>query len=203
MDRETAKSKDSAAELRTSMTLVREAQAFDEQAWAKLVKTYTPLISLWCAAKGIQGHDAGDCCQEVFLRASRTLPNFAKKTPSDSFRGWLRTITYVVAADYYRQKYNRPLPVAGSSAVKDVAVESLESALTSRLHVSERYLLAKRVMDIVSQDFSKRQTEAFINVVIHQRPPSEVAAELKTTVNFVYKAKCRILAKIRTLFPEN
>lgn len=203
MDRETANSEDSATELRTSMTLVRNAQAFDEEAWARLVKTYTPLIILWCASKGIQGHDAGDCCQEVFLRASRTLPNFVKKTPNDSFRGWLRTITYVVAADFYRQKFNRPLPLGGSSAVKDVADESSESTLTSKLQVSERYLLAKRVMEIVNQDFSKRQREAFIKVVIHQRTPSEVAAELKTTVNFVYKAKCRILARVRALFPEN
>lgn len=197
-----AKSSNSSSELRTSMTLVREAQAFDEQAWSRLVQTYTPLIYLWCAAKGIQGHDAGDCCQEVFLRASRTLPSFAKKTPKDSFRGWLRTITYIVTADYYREKYNKPTPVGGSSAVKNVAAGSIESALTSKLQFSERFLLARRVMDIISQEFSTRQTKAFINVVMNQRAPRDVAAELKTTVNFVYKAKSRILARIRKLFPE-
>lgn len=195
-------SSNSSSDLRTSMTLVRDAQAFDEQAWSRLVQTYTPLISLWCASKGIQGHDAGDCCQEVFLRASRTLPSFAKKTPKDSFRAWLRSITSIVTADFYREKYNAPFPIGGASAVKNVPAGSMESALTSKLQLSERYVLAKRVMDIISQEFSQRQTKAFINVVMNQQTPSDVAAELKTTVNFVYKAKSRILARIRKLFPE-
>ncbi len=201
------KSDDSSCDdqLRTSMTLVRDAQAFSEEAWLRLVKTYTPLIRYWIVAKGIQGHDTSDCCQDVFMKASGRLSHFVKNSPHDTFRGWLRSITNRVIADFYKEREleRRVFDPVGPSAVKNAPDNfEVDSAMVSQLHCNERYLLAKRVMDILQNDFSVKQTTAFLEVVMNQKRPCDVAATLNTSVNNVYKAKCRILAKIREYFPD-
>lgn len=192
-------------ELQTSMTLVRGAQAFDNDAWLRLVNLYTPLIRYWCTSRGVRGHDIGDCCQDVFMKASNSLPSFQKTDRHHTFRGWLRQITKVVIHDFYRKHYRGPaIAVGGTSTVEAMAahVGNEHKGYTSHLSKNERYLLARRVMDIIRRDFSPLQTKAFFNVVMHQRKPRDVAEDLKTTVNNVYKAKCRILARIRKMFPE-
>jgi RNA polymerase sigma-70 factor (ECF subfamily) len=195
----------SSDDLKTSMSMVRDAQAQDPDAWLRLVTIYTPLIRLWCITKGIRGHDIADCCQEVFMRASGRLPYFVKKNPKDSFRGWLRKITHVVVANYLRAKYKNVQIVPGGSSAYEafVAVPDANSkdSISSQIARTERHLLAKRVMDVIQKDFPSRQTKAFVNVVMYERRPRDVAEDLGTSVNFVYKAKCRILAKIRKLFP--
>ena len=115
-------------ELQTSMTLVREAQAFDDDAWRRLVEIYTPLIRFWCAHKGIKSHDGGDCCQEVFMRISRRLPFFKKTKAAHTFRGWLRTITNAVVYDHYRKRYDSRAPiVVGDLNVLDGITASTDS----------------------------------------------------------------------------
>ena len=201
-------------ELQTSMTLVREAQAFDDDAWRRLVEIYTPLIRFWCAHKGVKGHDGGDCCQEVFLRTSRRLPFFKKTKATHTFRGWLRAITNAVVYDHYRKRYDSraPIIVGDPNALDGLPVNSSHSessdseqekrSTKSSMTRDERYLLARRVIAVIQNEFSSLQTNAFFDVVMHQRKPRDVAEDLKTSVNNIYKAKCRILARIRKLFPD-
>lgn len=193
-------------ELKTSMTMVRDAQSFDDDAWERLVETYTPLIRYWIVSKGIQREDASDCCQEVFLKASRRLPHFVKNTPQDTFRGWLRSITNRTIADFYkrREKERGVFSFRSFHGFKNAPIDDVVgSEMTSQVLGNERHLLAMHVLNLIRRDFSDKQTTAFLEVVMNQKSPSDVAAKLNTSVNNVYKAKCRILAKIRQHFPDS
>ncbi len=189
-------------DLKTSMSLVNDAQMDDQAAWYRLVKTYTPLISYWCRKRGIRTRDVTDCCQDVFLKISQSLPRFRKTEPSHTFRGWLYTITRYVVADFFGEGIQ--VGSGGSNAQEMfAAVAADEECEDSSSSVkNEQVLLSRRIMKMVEKEFSELYVKAFTAVVIHRRKPSEVAEDLGTSVDNIYKAKCRILARIREEFPD-
>ena len=61
----------------TSATLLEQLRHPSQpDAWERFVSLYTPLIFYWALRKGLQGHDAADLVQDVFLVLVRRLPSF-------------------------------------------------------------------------------------------------------------------------------
>ena len=73
--------------------LERLRQPGQDQAWARFVDLYTPLLFYWARRLGCQESEAADLVQEVLLLLVRKLPGFTYDQHK-SFRGWLRTIAY-------------------------------------------------------------------------------------------------------------
>ncbi|MFT5095680.1 MAG: RNA polymerase sigma-70 factor (ECF subfamily), partial [Porticoccaceae bacterium] len=61
--------------------------------WQRLLQTYGPLVYHWCERTGLNAADSSDVMQDVFLAVSKSIHQFEKTKQSDSFRGWLWTIT--------------------------------------------------------------------------------------------------------------
>jgi RNA polymerase sigma-70 factor (ECF subfamily) len=62
--------------------------------------------------------------------------------------------------------------------------------------------LYRRAVQLIHRDFSESTGRAFWEVVIGNRPPAVVAQELGISVNAVYVAKSRILARLRDEFSD-
>jgi RNA polymerase sigma-70 factor (ECF subfamily) len=188
----------------TSPSVLERAKASDEQAWQRLRDLYAPLVYEWCRRAGLHAEDAADVGQEVFLAVARNLARFRHDRPQDTFRGWLRTITGSKIANLRRTVNMGPAGKGGSDAHRQLlrVPEQTDDSSTELLLDDEARLLHTRAVEIITQDFPKWYGSAFMAVVVEQRPPAEVAAELGVRRSAVYNAKARILRRLREEFAD-
>lgn len=186
----------------TSRSLLERAKACDPAAWQKISDVYSPLVYQWCRHAGLQSNDAADVAQEVFRSVSGAIGTFRKERPTDSFRGWLWTITKNKMRDLIRQRGDQPVAKGGTAAylnlqqLPDEAPE--DSDEVSSLNVGAS--LGRRAMAIMQGDFEERTWQAFWETTIEKRPAGEVAQTLGISPAAVYMAKSRILRRLRDEF---
>jgi RNA polymerase sigma-70 factor (ECF subfamily) len=126
----------------------------------------------------------------VFCVLVRKLPSF-QYDPSKSFRSWLRTVLQNTWRNRRRQKIAEPrddldlLPPQKSDEVAE-----LEEA-------EYRQHLVARAAELMQAEFEPSTWQACWQFVVVGRPAAEVATELGLTVNAVYLAKSRVLARLR------
>jgi RNA polymerase sigma-70 factor (ECF subfamily) len=185
----------------TSLGLLERARFRDPAAWHRLVQLYAPLIHRWCCRAHLQEADAADIRQDVFLAVSRCLNEFQRSTRG-SFRGWLRTITRNKIRDLWRRK-GYALPAVGGGDT-DRYLDELPTADEGDSEgpevAEERSVVYWRALELIEREFEERSWRAFWRVVIEEGRPADVASELGMTVNAVYLAKSRVLARLRTEF---
>jgi RNA polymerase sigma-70 factor (ECF subfamily) len=120
----------------------------------------------------------------------RAVPGFAYD-PGRSFRAWLHTVLANKVRDLRRKKV--PVPLADGSgfpAPADDPVPALDEA-------EYRRVLADRAARLVAADFTPATWKAFWGTAVDGRPAAEVAAEVGLSVNAVYLARARVLARLR------
>lgn len=176
--------------LTTAVSLLeRLHQPNQPQAWNRFVQLYTPLLCAWARRLGLQHNDALDLVQDVLTHLLRELPRFQYDS-GKSFRGWL----HVVLVNVWRnRKQNRttslPDAVADGLAVPDPNADFAEGEY--------RQHLVARALQIMRTDFQPVTWKACWEYLVCDRPPEEVAAELQISVNAVYLARSRVLARLR------
>jgi RNA polymerase sigma-70 factor (ECF subfamily) len=178
--------------------LLERAKAQEPAAWERLVSLYTPLIDHWCHKAGLQDADAADVRQEVFVAVARKIAEFHRDQAGDTFRGWLSKITHSKIADHWRKKRAAPRNAdAGVQAQWEQAAQASDSA---EAVAEETRILYRRALQLVQRDFEDHTWQAFWRVVIDGQSAKDTAGELHVTVNAVYLAKARVLARLREEF---
>src|SRR6186997_1416727 len=85
----------------TSRSLLARVNANDPGAWDRLITLYAPLVWHWCRKLSLPEQEIADVFQEVCKAVARHIHDFRKDHPSDTFRGWLRTITKNKVLDHF------------------------------------------------------------------------------------------------------
>ena len=188
----------------TSPTLLNLARAGNTQAWSRMVQIYGPLVYQWARGGGLQAADAADAMQETMVSVSRDLSKFDPQTASGKFRGWLWTITQRRIADLRRSRPD--VALLGSSAAR-VEVSGEHTPLGDTplgdsmppgdpgrddAGVLQRAVLAYR------DRYDIKTWKAFWMTVVEGRDCGDVAADLGVTKWAVYKARTRILTRLRS-----
>jgi RNA polymerase sigma-70 factor (ECF subfamily) len=185
----------------TSSTLLARAQASDPLAWQRLVELYSPLVYYWCRRGRLQAADAADLLQDVFHAVARSLDRFRHETERGSFRGWLRRITLNKLNDQLRRRA-ADVEAEGGSAnhqrIQELIAGQGELDPEAPAGPDENWLVLRGALDVFRVDFEDATWQAFWGVTIDNRPAADVASELGITVNAVYKAKARVLSRLRT-----
>jgi RNA polymerase sigma-70 factor (ECF subfamily) len=182
-----------------STSLIERVKAFDQAAWERLVELYSPLVYAWCRRAGLQEADALDVGQEVFRAVAGAIVHFHRDQPGDSFRRWLRTITRNKIHDFFRsQNAGERGADGGEEVVMDM--DAVLPDTDSESLAAETLILYRRAVELIRGEFSEQHFQAFWQVVVEERSPTDVAAELGMTVNAVYSAKSRILRRLREEF---
>jgi RNA polymerase sigma-70 factor (ECF subfamily) len=182
---------------RTSRSLLQRARDHQPGAWERLVLLYSPLVRHWCRRGGVAAQDVDDVAQDVFTRAFGSLDTFYHDRPTDTFRGWLRTITRHRIVDHYR-KEKRNVPAAGGSAALGVLLNQPD--IPDEPDAEERDLcdrLYEASLDFIRGEFEPRTWQMFWRTVVDDQPTAVVAAELGVTANSVRQARSRVLRRIR------
>jgi RNA polymerase sigma-70 factor, ECF subfamily len=176
----------------TSISLLqRLRQPVDQDAWARFVSLYTPLLYFWAQRTGFTSNEADDLVQEVFTVLVQKLPQF-DYDPQRTFRGWLRTVAVNKWRERMRRRADPTVPYAAADlSANDPAEKFWEDEY--------RAYLVRRALELMKADFPDGW-QACWDVVVENKSPVEVAAQLGVTVGAVRAAKFRVLSRLREEF---
>jgi RNA polymerase sigma-70 factor, ECF subfamily len=186
----------------TSSSLLRHVTARDQVAWARLVDLYGPFVHRLCRCHGLQEHDSADVFQEVFGAVARRISGFHRDKPSDSFRGWLVTITRNKIRDHFRDRKKHPL-LEGSSPDPfegTPAIESSEDEASVTKTASQE--LFRRALAAVRCEFEETTWQAFWRTTIDEQSSAEAGAALNMSSGAVRVAKSRVLKRLREVLGD-
>jgi RNA polymerase sigma-70 factor (ECF subfamily) len=181
-----------------SSTLLERIKANRPEAWRRLVDLYGPVIYRWCRLAGVPKDDAADVVQEVFAAVTKHIGGFHRDRPGDSFGAWLRSITHSKIVDCFRAHQGRVVGQGGTDAYQRLCqVPESSTAPVSEKPEEIRSLVTRLGLDLVRAEFEDRTWQAFWQVAVEGRKVDAVAADLGMTVQAVYKAKSRVLCRVR------
>jgi RNA polymerase sigma-70 factor (ECF subfamily) len=182
--------------------LLQRLRDNDGDAWRIMVQLYSPLVYHWAARDGVRSADIEDVAQEVFQAAATHLANFRRDRPGDSFRGWLRGITRNKVLHHFRRSGRHPQASGGTDAL--VRLNSVEDAASDDEGDSaeERMGLHRRALELIRGEFEERTWRAFWMVVVENRSPAAIAAEMGVSATAIRMAKSRVLRRLREMFGE-
>lgn len=187
----------------TSVSLIDRARQRDPDAWRRLCQIYAPLIYSWVRKAGVREHDAADVVQDVFRIVSTHLDRFRNDRPSDTFRGWLITITHNEVCGFQRRHVKEsPAAVGGSTAQLQLQQTPFSRALdgsSSSLIGGEldRREILRRAAEIIRNDFEPHTWQAFWRSGVEEQAPHDIASDLNMTPNALRQARFRVLARLR------
>jgi RNA polymerase sigma-70 factor, ECF subfamily len=191
-----------------SSTLLDGLRARRPEAWQRLVTLYGPVVYRWCRRSNLRAEDAADVVQEVLAAVMAHLADFRRDRPGDSFSGWLAAITRNKVRELWRRRQGKPQARGGTTALGQLAAvaqpadPSAISDASIQPDAQSAAWLARRALETIRTEFEPRTWEAFWRVAVDGQWPAGVAADLAMSVAAVYKAKSRVLARLRQVLAE-
>jgi RNA polymerase sigma-70 factor, ECF subfamily len=195
----------------TSHSLLERVRADDAEAWDRLVTLYAPLVAHWCGRWRLPPDDTADVFQEVFQSVATHIGGFRNDRDSDTFRGWLRTITRSKVFDHFRKQGHEPRAVGGSEAQQRLsrypapAPEGIASEtgpgpgdeLPATDDAAAEGWLFRRGLDLIRAEFEPRTWQAFWQTAVEGRSAADVGNDLAMSPGAVRVAKSRVLQRLR------
>jgi RNA polymerase sigma-70 factor (ECF subfamily) len=164
-------------------------------AWREFVERYGAQILGWCRGRGLQSADAEDLTQTILAKLLGVMRSF-NYDPSQSFRGWLRTVTDNAWRDLMRG--SRRDMLAGAADAGDSSGEiAARDDLMSRLEAAHDQELLVLAQGRVRLRVEPATWEAFRLTALERIPAHEVAARLGMKVAAVYKARSNVQKLLR------
>jgi len=182
----------------TSASLLQRVQVRDPDAWQRFVNIYGPLVYDWIRMQGVRAGDAEDIVQEVLAAVSTNICGFRRDQVGVSFRRWLWGICAHKILDYFRDLQSRPNAQGGTTAhLRLQEIPEAPPAEESEEGCREITLLRHRAVLQLRDLFEPQVWGAFWRVVVEGDAPADVAQDLGVSVWAVYKAKSRVLLRLR------
>jgi RNA polymerase sigma-70 factor, ECF subfamily len=188
-----------------SSTLLDQLRSHRPEAWQRLVRLYGPVAYRWCRRANLNSADSADVVQEVLATVLIHLPGFRRDRPEDSFGGWLATITRNKIREHYRRQRGKAEARGGSTAQRqmaDVPQPPEPSEESVRPDAQSAACLSRGALEVIQAEFETRTWEAFWRVSVDGQSPSDVASDLGMSVAAIYKAKSRVLGRLRDVLRE-
>lgn len=175
----------------TRHTLLRRVQRTDDaNSWERFFQLYAPILLRYASSLGLAHSDAEetrDRCLEVL---ARRMPEFRYDTSRGSFRSFLFRIVRDQVVDLRRRRQVELLDSESSEALVDDRPGPDE--LWERTWLHEHLLYCLETIRVNALD-----AQAFRLLLFDEVPVREVAQELGMTENQVYKAKSKVLRRLR------
>jgi len=179
----------------TSVSLLRRLKSPQaDMAWQRFVDLYGPLIFYWGRQRGLGANDAADLLQDVLGDLVVKLRDF-EYDASQRFRGWLRTIVVNRASNMRRRNELAPQTSQHTSLL--LVIDGKEGEDDLLAEAQYRCHLARQTLKLLKADFKDSTWRAGWMQIVEKRPAADVAKELGISLNAVYLAKSRVLARLR------
>ncbi len=166
-------------------------------AWGRLVALYQPLVRFWCGRAGIPASEVDDLIQEVFAAVSRSIAEFRRDRPGDTFRGWLRVVTRNQVLLYFRRNQGRFQAEGGAVAYRQFQEFPAETLDVSEEEQLEFVRLYRQTIEQVRSEFEGASWRAFWLSAVEGRQTAALVEELGMSAAAIRKAKSRVLRRIK------
>lgn len=183
----------------TSQSLIAALREKRPDAWDRMVALYAPTVMQWCRHMKLREQEIPDVLQEVFQTVATRLHQFRRTSESDTFRGWLRTVTRNKVIDHFRKRELQAVAAGGTEAQTRLA-ELPEETLSNddeRADSGIETELMQRALLLIQEYFAESTWRAFWMTVVEGRETADVASELDMKPGTVRVAKSRVLSRLR------
>jgi RNA polymerase sigma-70 factor (ECF subfamily) len=183
----------------TTTLLLDQLGKADQNAWARFVTRFQPLVLHFAKKLGVHDADAEDVAQETMTSFLKSYRANGYDRTKGRLSSWLFSIAYRRVRDLQRKRYAGPAEVLTMSRIE----QELDEASAHDTWESEwRLAVARAALEQVRMEVSPNTMAAFEAVVLEGAPAAEVAERLGMTSNAVYIAKHRTLKRLRALERE-
>jgi RNA polymerase sigma factor (sigma-70 family) len=183
--------------------LLRLRDPQDHEAWVEFVTLYEPVTYRLLRRNGLQDADARDVMQDLFLAVSRSIDRWNPVTETGSFRRWLRRVARNLVINWLKHRDRAVIATGGSGmqAMLDMlpAADGPESAEFDR---ELRRALFHRAAEQVRREVHSASWQAFWETSVVGTSSADAANKLGMAVGAIRVAKCRVLARLRTIVTE-
>src|SRR4051794_34356237 len=177
--------------------LLRLRDPRDEIAWREFVELYTPLVYGYARKQGLQDADAADLSQEVLGSVAGAVGRLDYDPARGAFRNWLFTVVRRKLSTWRRDRKNDPVSRPDTSP--PAALEQCPAPEQAWWEAEWERHLFNWACQQVRREVTERTWEAFWRTAIDAQSGSEVAAALGLSVAAVYRARSRVVARLKEL----
>lgn len=165
-------------------------------AWDEFCDRYGELIRSFARRQGLQPADCDDVLQDVLVALSGSMRRFEYDPSKGKFRSYLKTITLRAIFKKFRQKHRPGGQDPNEEAARAAAVDP---ETDQRWEEEWRHHHLRQAMRTIDAEFSDSDRAAFRLYALGQRGAKETAEALGISVDSVYQAKSRIMARLTAL----
>ncbi len=177
--------------------LIRIKNARDTDAWTQFHDLYAPLIYRYARGRGLGREDAEDVRSKCYEAIVRQIPTFDYNKAKGGFKAWLRTMVDRRVIDLFRKRREQQADTGDLRGLEDNQPSPDEVWEKQWKHQHIKYCV-----ELLRREVSQQTFEAFFMVVIDERPVAEVCDALGMNRNQIYKAKERMLRRVRKKMVE-
>ena len=146
----------------------------------------------------MSSRDIPDLTQDVLLAAAKDISVFEHNGRQGAFRAWLRTVTLNRCRRHWNTIQRTVTKVNDSSVEKELLeFADPKSELTDIWNAEHDAFVLKGLFEMLEREFDEQTLQVFLRVTIYQHSPTEVAKDNGWLVGKVYKAKFRIMKRLR------
>jgi RNA polymerase sigma factor (sigma-70 family) len=191
------------SDLRTSASLLGRLGADPQNAaaWEEFVRRYGGEIFRWCRNWKLQDADAQDVTQNVLLRVARQMQRF-RYDPSQSFRGWLKTVTHAAWCDWLEAQKRQNQGSGDSHVLQVLATVEARDDLLRKLEQEYDLELFEAASARVRLRVEPQTWEAFRLQALEGLSGAEAAKRLGMKVGLAFVAKSRVQKMLQDVIKE-
>jgi RNA polymerase sigma factor (sigma-70 family) len=179
--------------------LVRLRDPLDAAAWRQFVTLYGPLIYGYARKQGLQEADAADLSQDVLVAVAGTVGRLDYDPVRGRFRNWLFTVVRRKLANWRRARRSRV--DGGNNPTHERVLDQCAAPEDTEADWEGEW--EQRIFvwacEEIRPDVTATTWQAFWRTAIDDRAGKDVAADLGLSVAAVYRARCRVLARLKDL----
>ena len=182
--------------------LVRIRDRADNDAWARFVEIYGPLIYGFVRKRGLQDADAVDLVQDVLRSVAGAISRLEYDPARGKFRAWLFTIVKNRLRNTLKVQARRESGSGDSAVAEQIANEPAPDDWQVQWEADHQRRLFGWASEQVQAEVEDRTWQAFRKTAVDGSSGKEVARELNMSVAAVYLAKSRVMARLKELVWE-
>jgi RNA polymerase sigma-70 factor (ECF subfamily) len=171
----------------------------NDRVWAEFCGRYRPVLIGFGRQMGLREADAEDAAQEALMAFAEAYREGKYQRERGRLRSWMYGIAIHKIQDFYRR---RPREVAGPHVTDQTEfIERLpdDHTISEIWEGQWRKAVLQACLGEVRRDVQASTMRAFELCVLEGRTVDQTADELKMNREAVYKAKSRVLTRMREL----
>lgn len=177
----------------TSRTLLQRLKdGDDDAAWRTFLAIYAPLLEGFARSLGAGGTDAEEIRDECLALVATKLRTFEYDPRRGRFQGWLYELARGRVIDRRRRRVEPQLD--SSVLLAAVGPEPSPEHIWDELWREAHFRFA---LDQAAEGVSERAYQVFELLLLDELSVTEVCERMGMNANQVYKAKSRVLARVR------